>query len=317
MRRLMTFRVGSSRFALPVEIVIEVVESAEIVPTPETGGRWIGVSRIRDRWIPVMDLPDEISTGELAGRTGEDPVLIVLGRGSARIAVRADAFGEVFEESSGIPARNTVGAGVIELPDGLVRRLEPAAVFGPVLDSLENGGPTMNEDTSAEILKVVEFEIGEERFGIDVMEVVEVLKVPEVSALPNSPEFVDGVAEARESVIPVIDMRKRFGLSEAARSLDTRLIAVELDATRVGLIVDAVPGVTELDSSVISSPPDAFKGIAARYLEGIARLDDRLVILLDLGEILTSGEKIELRAMAEELDAGAASAKRKPAKKKD
>lgn len=318
MKRLMTFRVGRSRFALPVEIVIEVVESASIVPSPETRGSWVGVSRVRGRWIPVMDLPDEISAGEVVGTGGGNPVIIVLGRGGARVAIRADGFGGVFEEGASRSAGESLGAGVVELPGGLVRRLEPAALLGADLYLLEDGGD-MSEDTTAEILKVVEFVIGEERFGIDVMKVMEVLKLPEVSRLPNTPEFVEGVAEARESVIPVIDMRKRFGLSETEDSGETRLIEVELESTRVGIIVDAVPGVTEVDESVVSSPPDVFKGISARYLKGVARLDDRLLILVDLDEILGSEEKIELRGVVEELAETATKPKRrrKRTKRKD
>ena len=95
-------------------------------------------------------------------------------------------------------------------------------------------------------------------------------------------------------------------MSEPARTEDTRTLDVELDDTRVGLIVDAVPGVTEIDTSSVESPPDVFKGISARYLKGVARLDDRLVILVDLEEVLTSEEKIELRAVVEELEADAA-----------
>ena len=194
---------------------------------------------------------------------------------------------------------------MLEIGSELIRYVDPASLLTSNAQVLGDGGggQLMAENwAQTEQMKIVVFRIGEEEFGVDVMKVFEVLQRPAVRTVPKAPDFVEGIAEVRTAVVPVIDMRKRFNVPHGDASAPERLLVVEVGEHRIGLVVDAVPGVVKLESDSISPPPEYFKGLAARYMEGIARKLERLIILLNLEEILSSTEKIELDAVVAELE---------------
>ncbi|MEE8520588.1 MAG: chemotaxis protein CheW [Gemmatimonadota bacterium] len=311
MSQLVTFRVGRSRYALPVDVVSEVIESPTIEVTPCSRENMIGVSRVRGRWIPVVVLPgqcddDERSEDEGAegARAGAGAVLVVLGWARARLGLRVEGFGEVLDSSASAGLERSAD-GLLEIGSELIRYVDPASLLTSNAQVLGDGGggQLMAENwAQTEQMKIVVFRIGEEEFGVDVMKVFEVLQRPAVRTVPKAPDFVEGIAEVRTAVVPVIDMRKRFNVPHGDASAPERLLVVEVGEHRIGLVVDAVPGVVKLESDSISPPPEYFKGLAARYMGGIARKLERLIILLNLEEILSSTEKIELDAVVAELE---------------
>ncbi len=323
MSQLVTFRVGRSRYALPVDVVSEVIESPTIEVTPCSRENMIGVSRVRGRWIPVVVLPgqcddDERSedggaegarararaTATAGAGEGAGAVLVVLGWARARLGLRVEGFGEVLDSSASAGLERSAD-GLLEIGSELIRYVDPASLLTSNAQVLGDGGggQLMAENwAQTEQMKIVVFRIGEEEFGVDVMKVFEVLQRPAVRTVPKAPDFVEGIAEVRTAVVPVIDMRKRFNVPHGDASAPERLLVVEVGEHRIGLVVDAVPGVVKLESDSISPPPEYFKGLAARYMEGIARKLERLIILLNLEEILSSTEKIELDAVVAELE---------------
>lgn len=144
--------------------------------------------------------------------------------------------------------------------------------------------------------QVVVLKLQEEEFGIDIYLVREVLKLLPITALPNCDMFIEGVINIRGSVIPVIDLCRRFGLSEE-RTNDTRIIIVEISGEQVGLIVNEVTEVLMIPGEAVQPPPSRLAGSHTELLEGVARCDDRLIILLKVENLLSSQEMLDLEGI--------------------
>ncbi len=153
----------------------------------------------------------------------------------------------------------------------------------------------INTENYAEMLQLVSFKIGEEEFGVDILKVQEINRVVQITQLPNAPDFIEGVMNLRGRVVPIVNLRKRFGLPAKEYDKNTRIIVVDLNGKTVGFIVDSVSEVLRVSKSVVEPPPDLVSGIDSEYITGIAKLDDRLLILLDLEKILTAEEKQTLK----------------------
>lgn len=144
--------------------------------------------------------------------------------------------------------------------------------------------------------QLVIFSLYGEEFGIEITKVREIVKPREITRLPNVVDFVEGVTNLRGEVIPIIDLKKRFGVEATAITDDSRIIIVDISDNRVGLIVDDVTEVLRISNGDIDPPPRTIAGLKAEYIEGIGKFGDRLLILLDVDRILTTEEKIELQA---------------------
>jgi purine-binding chemotaxis protein CheW len=155
------------------------------------------------------------------------------------------------------------------------------------------------QTTSAdEILQLVSFNIGEEEFGVDILKVQEINRMLDVTRVPNAPEFVDGVINLRGKVIPIINLRRRFGMHRIEHDKNTRIIVVELTENVVGFVVDAVQEVLRIPRSVTEPPPSLAGRVKAEYITAVGKLEDRLLILLDLEKILTVDEHEAVKAVA-------------------
>lgn len=144
------------------------------------------------------------------------------------------------------------------------------------------------------ILQLVSFTIGSEEFGVDILKVQEINRMTAITRVPNAPQYVEGVINLRGKIIPIIDLRKRLGASAGDYDKDTRIIVVELATKIMGFIVDSVSEVRRIPMSITERPPAMIAGIRGDYITAIAKLDDRLLILLDLEKILNSEEQEEL-----------------------
>jgi purine-binding chemotaxis protein CheW len=151
---------------------------------------------------------------------------------------------------------------------------------------------------SEELLQLVSFNIGGEEFGVDILKVQEINRMLEVTRVPNAPEYVDGVINLRGKVIPIIDLRRRFDMERKEHDKNTRIVVVELKGKVVGFVVDAVSEVLRIPKSVTEPPPPIVAGINADYITAVGKLEDRLLILLDLEGVLSDGEKSDVRKVA-------------------
>jgi purine-binding chemotaxis protein CheW len=294
--RVVSFQVGGARFALPADVVSEVVEAGPINQhVPGVAGQPLGLTRVRGSWIPVIELSRLLDDVASPSIDSENAVLLLLEGEQGQVGLRVQDYGEVALARRRAMRQTRGPAELIELNGELVRFLDPAALrLGTVGRSQSKGG-VMNERLAGpEPAKAVVFRLGDDEFGLDVMQVVEVIHLPEVRTVPGAPEFVEGLATLRPSVVPIIDMRKRFSLSVNETGLPPRLLVVEMGKAHVGLVVDSVPGVIPLTDDSVSLAPELFRGLARRFLKGIARIENRLIILLDIERILDTEERIAL-----------------------
>ncbi len=151
----------------------------------------------------------------------------------------------------------------------------------------------MEKSVTAEV-QMVAFKLEKEEFAVDIQQVREVLKMTQVTPLPQSAHYIEGVINLRGEVIPVVDLRKRFELSEDQRNNQTRIIIVEIKDNDVGLIVDSVTEVLRFPATAIQAPPTRIAGTRTDLIKGVGKIDNRLLIILDLEKILTTEEIIAL-----------------------
>ena len=152
-----------------------------------------------------------------------------------------------------------------------------------------------SQGKSEELLQLVSFKIGGEEFGVDILKVQEINRMLQVTRVPNAPEYVDGVINLRGKVIPIIDLRRRFGMERKEHDKNTRIVVVELSGKVVGFVVDAVSEVLRIPKSVTEPPPPIVAGVNADYITAVGKLEDRLLILLNLEKVLL-GEETNLLA---------------------
>ena len=139
----------------------------------------------------------------------------------------------------------------------------------------------------ADLLQLVTFNIAEEEFGVDILSVQEIIRLMQITVVPRAPACIEGVINLRGKVIPVIDMRKRFNLPAIERDSHTRIIVMEFGASKiVGFLVDAVSEVLRVPANTVDAAPAVVSGVGAEYIKGVGKLDDRLLILLDLDRLL-------------------------------
>lgn len=147
-------------------------------------------------------------------------------------------------------------------------------------------------------LQLVIFRLAKEEFGLPITKVQEINRLVPITKLSQTPSFMEGIINLRGRIIPIIDLRKRFQLMVTEYDDDTRIIIVDVNGQTVGIVVDAVTEVVRLPVASIEPPPPAFV-LDAQYIEGVGKLEDRLLILLDISQILTSQEEIVLKQISQ------------------
>ncbi|MBA4374063.1 MAG: chemotaxis protein CheW [Thermodesulfovibrio sp.] len=141
--------------------------------------------------------------------------------------------------------------------------------------------------------KFAVFKIADEVFGITIDRVVEIIKVQKVFTIPGLPGFLSGVMNVRGLVVPLIDLRRRFGTEPAGRK--ERIIIVRFDQEKIGFLVDEIREILSLAPEEMTRPPSIFRGFRTEYITGLGRKGDSLIILLNIDNLLTSEEKIILK----------------------
>jgi len=142
------------------------------------------------------------------------------------------------------------------------------------------------------LLKFAVFKIADEDFGVEVSRVVEILKRQKTYSLPDLPDFLSGVINVRGEVIPLLDLRRRFGTHTPPKK--ERILVVRCRGEKIGLLVDEIKEIVSLAREEVVSPPSIVKGLKRTYLTGLGKKDDRIIILLDIDNLLTSEEKMVL-----------------------
>jgi purine-binding chemotaxis protein CheW len=143
--------------------------------------------------------------------------------------------------------------------------------------------------------QIVVFELGSELFGVNIGSVESIIKIQAITKMPHSPDFVEGVTNLRGKVLPVIDLRKRFGLNDKQADKNSRIIVVNDNGTEVGMIVDGVSEVLTVSDQTVEAAPVITTSVNSSFITGLAKIDQRIIILLDLGKILSVQEQSNLQ----------------------
>lgn len=139
-------------------------------------------------------------------------------------------------------------------------------------------------------VQLVVFKLGREEYGISILQVQEIKRMTDITRVPHTPDYLRGVINLRGSVLPVLDLKIRLDLEPDDMTDDTRIIIVKIGDIAVGMIVDAVSEVMALSKENIEPPQSVVSGIAANYLDGVGKMDNRLLILLNLEAIIGIGQ---------------------------
>ncbi len=149
---------------------------------------------------------------------------------------------------------------------------------------------TVAEATANRGGKYLTFRLADEEYGLEILKVREIMGMLNITAVPRTPVFVRGVINLRGNVIPVIDLRLKFGMDELAQTEETCIIVVDVVGTEMGIVVDKVSEVLNIGSEDIQDPPSFGVTVNTDFILGIGKSDDRVTILLNIGEVLTSAD---------------------------
>ncbi len=133
-----------------------------------------------------------------------------------------------------------------------------------------------------QLLQFVTFTLGNNDYAVDILKVQEINRIKEITRMPNSPPYVEGVINLRGKVIPVINLRKKFGMAESENKEQSRIVIMDIQEITTGLVVDSVSEVLRIPSSVVEPAPQMASDINTEFIEGIAKQEERLIILLDI-----------------------------------
>ena len=161
------------------------------------------------------------------------------------------------------------------------------------------------QQLSGETVQVVSFALGNEEYGVDIAQVQEINRMVAITHVPRAPKFMEGVINLRGQLIPIIDLRTRFGMPRAEHTKHTRIVVTDIGAKRVGMVVDSVSEVLRIPVEQVEDAPEMIAQVETEYIRGVGKLGDRLIILLDLQKIISGQEKRQLEGVDAEAEANA------------
>lgn len=167
----------------------------------------------------------------------------------------------------------TTAAAAIETPDGAI-----------AVDAQDGGG----------VSQIVSFRLANEEYGVDIMRVQEIILPGQITKMPEVPDYVCGLINLRGHVIPIVDLRKRFGLPAAENNEHTRIIVVNVATKTIGIVVDAVNEVLRINLEQVEPPPSSIAGIDNAYIRGLVKFNEKLLILLNIENLLSQAEEAKL-----------------------
>jgi purine-binding chemotaxis protein CheW len=299
------FRLGGEEFAVGIADVQEIIRVPEINQVPSAPSYVEGLIALRNRLLPIVNLRKRfgMDAGEIDRE--ENRILVISVRGQVT-GFLVDEVSEVLSmpvtaigETPAIIASSQADRlrGVAQLDDG--KRLMMLLDAGKVLSSTEAkdlkamGRDDGKQSTAAshEALdeeQFVSFLVENEEFAVDIQQVQEIIRMTDITRVPQTPDYVEGMINLRGSVLPVLDMRKRFGIAAKEADDATSILVVDVDGEKTGVIVDDVREVLRLNRSAIEPPPPVIAGVDAAFIRGVGKrgAGKRMLILLDLQQVV-------------------------------
>ena len=315
--QLVTFFLDGEEFGVPIAFVKEIVRIPEITRIPRSPVFVEGVANLRGNILPIINLRQRFGLSEEERSDDNRAVIIEIGGHFSGLMV--DRVSEVMhvtqdsvEPPPQIVASNIDSSylrGIAKLDHGKrlvllldIERVIPAVELEAALQQAGQAGDKQQGAVRQVVdeQQLVTFQAAGEEYAIEIMNVQEIIRITEISRIPKAPPFIEGVVALRNQLLPIVNLRKRFGLTTVALDDDSRVIVVKLGGVITGLQVDAVSEVLSVPKTAFEAPPPILSAGEASHLQGVAKLEDgkRLIMLLDIQQVLSTTEIGQLEAMA-------------------
>jgi len=306
-----TFSMGRESFGINLQLVEEIIELPPVTKVPDAPEYVMGVICLRDQVLPLLDFIQLLPV-EDEGSIVHREMVILLSFGEARIGIAVDTIQEIIRvrDEDVLPPPHTLSESEAAKFEGVVVRSDRMVSLLRVLDVIAGEdqekiaamGTTLTERRAHETvvenfdLPLVVFRLGDEAYSLRLHEVREIIMAGLVTPVPRAPSFIDGVLNLRGEVMPVIDLRDRFGLPRKERTSLSRIIITPIGGVFTGLVVDSVEEVKNVDQRRLEEPPRVTAAGANAYITKVARTEAGVVFLLDIQQLLTDTEGRQLES---------------------
>lgn len=306
--QLVTFLLGQEEYAFDIMHVKEIIRVQQITAVPNVADYIEGVVTIRNLLLPIINMRMFFGLENIP--VSDQARIIIVDLGQLSVGFRVDKVSEVISISRSVIEPpplifNDQEAeqirGVAKLNDGKrllmclnATKLLPTEVVQKfsVEATAEEGMVIKQYNNVIEEEQLVTFKLGKEEFGIKITDVQEINRMTDITHMPNAPVYIDGLVNLRGNIIPVLNLRRRFGLAEKQRDDATRIIIVDVGSRKTGVMVDAVSEVLRFESSLVEETPQIVsENLDAKYISGVGKLNGgkRMVMIIDLAQVLRIG----------------------------
>ncbi|HBT38879.1 MAG: purine-binding chemotaxis protein CheW [Pseudothermotoga sp.] len=307
--QLVSFELSGGIYAFKITGVQEIIRYAQPTPIPNAPEYMMGLIELRKSVLPIVDMRRLLDLP--ATKTDEFTKVIVLRVGGSHVGVVVDRIREVLriDESKVLPPpslereKTKELVGVIQNGDEMIlvvdhEELLSDKVVGAQQQEQEEAVERL---TTEEEKQYVIFNVGGEEYGVQIEEIREINRLTALAKVPRAPEYLEGLMNLRGEIVPVVDLRKKFNLVSSEKNEQTeRVVVTESDGKKIAFIVDSVVGVRRIPTSAISDLPETLSDSeSARFISKIARIENRVVLLLQMSRVLSEQEKETVTTAAE------------------
>ena len=305
--QLVSFLLDQEEYAIGIMKVKEIIRVPQIVKIPNCGTYIEGVVSLRNNLLPIINLRTYFGMPYL--EINDHTRILVVDMGNVTAGIMVDKISEVLRVRSSIiqpppklASKNSEQLkGIAKLNNGkrMILILEPSKLISAeeIVEINGNGGNqeySLDQKSIASKMldeeRLVTFKIDMEEYGVKITNVQEINRMTEITKMPRAPYYIDGIVNLRGNIIPALNLRKLFQLSETQTTDATRIIIVDFDGKRTGIVVDSVSEVLRFEKTLIELQPDILRsGIDRDYIEGVGKLDDgkRMILILDISKVLS------------------------------
>ncbi|HEY8542121.1 MAG TPA: chemotaxis protein CheW, partial [Pseudothermotoga sp.] len=313
--QLVTFELSGGIYAFKIDDVQEIIRYVEPTKIPGVPEYVRGLAELREKVLPIIDLRELLELPST--QIDEFTKVIVLKVNNTLVGVVVDRIREVLriEESKMLPPPTISQEGysqellgIVHIDEQMTMVLDHKTLLADKIQSLVETQQHIEEiedrTITEEEKQYVIFKVGGEEYGVHIEEIREINRLTTLTKVPRAPDYLVGLMNLRGEILPVIDLRKRFGLPiDEKNDLMVRAIVTESSGKKTAFIVDSVVGVQRISIKSIADIPEAFTfGESARFVSKIARIDDRVILLLQMDKILTEQEQKVIQKTVENSD---------------
>lgn len=304
-----TFSLGKESFGINLQLVEEIIELPTVTKVPDAPDYVMGVICLRNQVLPLLDIIQLMHVEETEG-PGQRDMVILLAFGNAKLGIVVDGIQEIarIREDEILPPPQILDEqdsrkfeGVVIRPDRMVSLIKLLEIIRHEdHEKIANIGNALMAQDAQEIqattdeLPLVVFRLGGESYALRLHEVREIIMVGLITPVPRAPSFIEGVLNLRGEVMPVMDLRDRFGLPRQASSALSRIVITPISGVYTGLIVDSVNEVRSIDQRKLENPPSVTAAGANAYIDKMARSEEGVVFLLNTQRLLSDVEGRQL-----------------------